>query len=139
VQKKELVDYLIRTCKEKGLSFRRLSVKAGLSAGTVHSIVHREYEPSLYSLNRLADYMGVKRQYLWKLAGLLKEEDLDDTSNNADPRMSYYFEKFATLPKPARELVTHLIGDIIDYYNNHHSNSKEPNSPSHLLPLEDQE
>jgi len=139
VQKKELVGFLIQTCKEKGLSFRSLSVKAGLSAGTVHSIIYREYEPSLYSLNRLADYLGVKRQYLWKLAGLLRDEDLDDNLNNTDPRMSYYFEKFASLPKPARELVTHLIGDIINYHNNHHSNLKEPNNPSHLWPLEEQE
>ena len=135
MQKKRLVDFLIRTRKEKGLSFRSLSVKAGLSAGTVHSIVYREYEPSLYSLNRLADYLGVKRQYLWKLAGLLEDKDLDDKSNNADPRMSYYFEKLASLPKPARELISHIIGDIINY----HSNLEESNSPSHLWPIEDQE
>ncbi|OHB82552.1 MAG: hypothetical protein A2Z38_07645 [Planctomycetes bacterium RBG_19FT_COMBO_48_8] len=135
MQKKELVDFLIRTCKEKDLSFRSLSVKAGLSAGTVHSILYREYEPSLYSLNQLADYLGVKRQYLWKLAGLLEDKDLDDKSYNKDPRINYYCEKLTSLPDPARELVIRIMGDIINY----HGNLQESNSPSHLWPIESQE
>jgi hypothetical protein len=41
---------------------------AGLSPATVHGIINRKYQPSLYSLNRLADYLGVRREYLWQLA-----------------------------------------------------------------------
>ena len=134
MQKKGLIGFLTRTCKKNGLSFRGLSVKAGLSAGTVHSIIYREYEPSLYSLNRLADYLGVKRQYLWKLAGLLEDNDLDDKSNNTDPRINYYCEKLTSLPEPARELIIRIIGDIINY----HGDLQEPNSPSHSLPIESQ-
>jgi len=41
---------------------------AGLSPATVHGIINRKYQLTLYSLNRLADYLGVRREYLWQLA-----------------------------------------------------------------------
>jgi transcriptional regulator with XRE-family HTH domain len=114
--KQQLADFLSRICKEKNLSLRSLSVNAGLSAGTVHSIIYREYEPSIYSLNQLADYLGVKRQYLWKLAGLIEDKDFGDAAKYSDPRISYYSDKISALPEPTRELIINIIGDIINYH-----------------------
>lgn len=62
-------------CQEKRLSLRSLSINSGLSPGTVHNIINRDYQPKLNSLNRLADYLGVRREYLWQLAGLLEDMD----------------------------------------------------------------
>ena len=118
MQKILLADYLSRICKEKGISIRSLSVNSGLSPGTVHSIIYRQYEPSLYSLNQLADYLGVKRQFLWKLAGLIEDKDMDDTDKQGDPRMNYYCDKISTLPEPARELIIRVIGDMVNYHSN---------------------
>jgi lambda repressor-like predicted transcriptional regulator len=114
--KKELAEYISRVCKEKGLSLRSLSVNAGLSPGTVHSLINRGYEPSLYTLNRLADYLGVKRQYLWKLAGLLEDEDYDSEMRCGYPQMAYYCDKLNNLPEPAREMVIHIVSDIVNYH-----------------------
>jgi transcriptional regulator with XRE-family HTH domain len=116
MERKWLVDFLLKTCKEQGSSLRSLSKNAGLSPGTVHAIINRENEPSLRSLNQLADYLGVKRQYLWKLAGLLDDNDLDDKSNYCDPRMSYYCDKINSLPESTREVIINVMAVMIKYH-----------------------
>jgi len=85
LSKKELVEFLLQRCKEKGLSLRGLSINAGLSPATVHNIIKRQYDPTLFTLNRLADYLGVKRPYLWQLAGLLEDMDCDAKTTFSNP------------------------------------------------------
>lgn len=114
--KKELVEFLLGTCKEKGLSLRSLSTNAGLSPGAVHSIIKREYEPTLYSLNRLADYLRVKRQYLWQLAGLLVDMDYYAETKFDDPRLRFHFAKADKLPDPTRNLIISIIAAIITHF-----------------------
>jgi len=110
---KELVDFLLEQCKERGLSLRSLSINSGLSAGTVHSIIKRKYQPILSSLNRLADYLGVKRQYLWQLAGLLEDMDYDDKTTFDDPQLRFHFAQADKLPRAARNLIISLIEAVI--------------------------
>jgi hypothetical protein len=95
---------------------RALSVNAGLSPGTVHSIIRRRYEPTLYSLNRLADYLGVKRQYLWQLAKLLEDMDYDDKTTFGDPRLRFHFSRADKLPEAARNLVISMVEVIITFF-----------------------
>ena len=111
--KKELAEFLLQTCKERGLSLRSLSISAGLSPGTVHSIIKREYEPTLFSLNRLADQLAIKRQYLWQLAGLLTDMDYGAETKFGDPRMKFHFAKADKLPEPARNLIISVVAAII--------------------------
>lgn len=106
---KELGDFLLEQCKERGLSLRSLSINSGLSAGTVHSIIKRNYQPTLFSLNRLADYLGVKRQYLWQLAGLLEDMDYDAKTTFGDPQLRFHFAQVDKLPRAARNLIISLI------------------------------
>ena len=113
--KKELDEFLLQICKERGLSLRRLSINAGLSPATVHNIIKREYEPTLFSLNRLADYLGVKRQYLWQLGGLLEDMDYDTETRFGDPRLRFHFAQADKLPEPARNLIISIIVAIIAY------------------------
>lgn len=113
--KKELAEFLLGTCKERGSSLRSLSIKAGLSPGAVHGIINREYEPTLYSLNRLADYLGVKRQYLWHLAGLIEDTDYAAATQLRDPRLRLHFAQIDKLPESARELIISIIAPIIAY------------------------
>ncbi len=110
---KELDDFLREQCKERKLSLRSLSIKAGLSPGTVHNIIQRKYQPSLFSLNRLADYLGVKREYLWQLAGLLEDMDYDGETTFADPQLRFHFARVDKLPREARKLVISLIESVI--------------------------
>ncbi|MBA7468785.1 hypothetical protein ES707_04038 [subsurface metagenome] len=114
--KKELAEFLLGVRKEKALSLRRLSINAGLSPGAVHSIINREYEPTLYSLNRLADYLGVKRQYMWYLAGLLEDMDYAVATKVSDPRLKFHFAKADKLPDPARNLIISIVSAIITYF-----------------------
>ena len=118
LHKKRLAEYITKVCREKKLSLRSLSVNAGLSPGTVHSIIHRDYEPSLYSLNQLADFLGVKRQYLWYVAGLLEEDEVEAQSLASDPRLHYYCEKLSRMPDKTRDLVIGIVADIINYHLN---------------------
>ncbi len=90
---KELGDFLVQQCKESDLSVRSLSVNSGLSPGTVHSIINRGYQPTLFSLNRLADYLGVKREYLWQLASLLEDMDYGDETTFDDPRLRFHLAR----------------------------------------------
>ena len=110
---KELGDFLLEQCKQRRLSLRSLSINSGLSAGTVHSIIKREYQPTLFSLNRLADYLGVKREYLWQLAGLLEDMDYDTETTFGDPQLRFHFARVDKLPRAARGLVISLIEAVI--------------------------
>ena len=110
---KELGDFLLEQCKKRGLSLRSLSINSGLSAGTVHSIIQRGYQPTLFSLNRLADYLGVKREYLWQLAGLLEDMDYATETTFGDPQLRFYFARVDRLPQAARGLVISLIEAVI--------------------------
>ncbi|MBA7518540.1 hypothetical protein ES705_10611 [subsurface metagenome] len=112
---KELSDFLVKQCRERKISLRRLSMNSGLSPGTVHSIIKREYQPTPFSLNRLADYLGVKRQYLWQLAGLLQDMDYDPETAFGDPRLRFHFAQADKLPEPARNLIISIIAAIIAY------------------------
>jgi len=108
-----LADFLLQRCRERGLSLRGLSLNAGLSPSTVHGIIARKYQPTLYSLNRLADYLRVKRQYLWQLAGLLKDMDYDAKTTFGDPRLKFHFAQADKLPEAARNLIISIVAAII--------------------------
>jgi len=112
-KKEEIGEFLIQQCQEKGLSLRRLSVSSGLSPGTVHNIIKREYQPTLFSLNRLADYLNVKREYLWQLAGLLEDMDYGSETNFSDPRLKFHFARVDNLPEETRNLIISVIVAII--------------------------
>jgi len=110
----ELGFFLREQCKERGLSLRSLSIKAELGPSTVHGIITRKYQPTLHSLNRLADELGVRRQYLWQLAGLLG--DMDYKTEFADPQLRFYFAQVDKLPKPARKLIISLIESAVIFF-----------------------
>ena len=112
---KELADFLLQQCKQRGSSVRSLSINAGLSPGTVHNIIKREYQPTLFSLNRLADYLGVKREYLWQLAGLLEDMNYNEETTFGDPRLRFHFAQADKLPEPARNLIISIVAAIIAY------------------------
>lgn len=106
----ELASFLSQQCEERGLSYRRLSINSGLSPATVHGIISRKYQPTLSSLNRVADYLGVKREYLWQLAGLLENMD-----SFGDPQLRFLFAQADRLPVAARNLITNVTGTIISH------------------------
>ena len=109
----ELADFLRKQCQERKLSIRSLSINSGLSAGTVHNIIQRKYKPTLFSLNRLADYLGVKREYLWQMSGLLEDMDYDNETNFNDPQLRFHFAQVDKLPERARKLVISVIETVI--------------------------
>jgi len=113
---KQLGDFLQQQCEQRGLSLRSLSIKSGLSPGTVHNIIKRKYQPALFSLNRLADYLGVKREYLWRLAGLLEDMDCDTETTFGDPQLRFYFARVDKLPKVARNLIISIIEAVIIFF-----------------------
>ena len=114
--RKELSEFLVQRCIERNLSLRSLSIKAGLSPGTVHSVIKREYQPNLFTLNRLADYLGVKRQYLWQLADLLEDMDYAPKTTFGDPQLRYYFAQADKLPEPARKLIIDVIKSAVSHF-----------------------
>ena len=111
----KLAGFLLDQCRQKRLSLRSLSLNSGLSPATVHGIITRKYQPTLYSLNRLADYLGVRREYLWHLAGLLEDMDYDaETNFGGDPRLRFHFVRVGKLPKVARNLIIRIIEAVIE-------------------------
>jgi lambda repressor-like predicted transcriptional regulator len=112
----QLEDFVRQQCKEKGLSLRGLSIAAGLSPATLHNLISRKYQPSIFSLNRLADYLGVRREYLWQLAGLLDDMDYGPEVPLTDPRLKFYFAKADKLPENARNLIINIMKSVADYF-----------------------
>ena len=123
--KSDLENFLKEQCNERKLTLRGLSINAGLSPGTVHGILKRNYQPTLFTLNQLADYLGVQRPYLWQLAGLLEDMDYDAATTIEDPQLKFHFTRVAKLPASARSLVTSIIQDVILYLEKHNE-LKEP-------------
>jgi transcriptional regulator with XRE-family HTH domain len=112
---KELGDLLREECRKRHLSLRRLSINAGLSPGTVHAIVTRHYIPTVYVLNQLADYLRVKRQYLWQVAGLLGDMDYDAQTTFGDPELKFHFARADRLPPEDRRLIITLVQSALTY------------------------
>lgn len=110
---KELADFLAQYCKERSLSYRRLSINAGLSPSTVHNIYKRKYRPNVSSLNALADYIGVKREYLWQLAGLLEDMDYSTETTFSDPQVRFHFAQVDKLPREKRNVILSVIEALI--------------------------
>ena len=108
----KLAEFLKLKCKERGLSLRALSVKAGLSPSTVRNVINRHYEPTIFTLNRLADYLGVRRQYLWFLAGLLEDMDYS-TEGISDPLLKHQFVEADALLEADRSLVVNVLKSLI--------------------------
>jgi len=81
----------------------------------VHNIIKREYHPTLFSLNRLADYLGVKRQYLWQLAGLLEDMDYGPETTFGDPRLRFLVAQADKLPERARDLIISIVASVIAF------------------------
>lgn len=69
----------------------------------------------MFSLNRLADYLGVKREYLWQLAGLIEDTDHDEEATLADPRLRLSFARLDKRPKRVRSLVISIIEAVIAF------------------------
>ncbi len=113
MENKELSEFLTKQCEERGLSFRSLSVNAGLSPGTVHNIIRRKYRPNISSLNALADYLGVKREYLWQMAGLLEDMDYSTETTFSDPQVRFHFAQVDKLPKEKRNIILSVIEALI--------------------------
>jgi len=122
----QLEDFVRQQCKEKGLSLRGLSIAAGLSPATLHNLISRKYQPSIFSLNRLADYLGVRREYIWQLAGLLDDMDYGPEVPLTDPRLKFYFAKVDKLPENARDLIINILKSVADYFQPH--NDEEASS-----------
>lgn len=108
----ELSNFLLQQCRDRKLSLRSLSMKSGLSPATVHCIINRKCQPSLYSLNRLADYLGVKREYLWQLAGLVEDSEYSKTKFG-DPQLRFHFDRVDKLPKDARNQIISVVDALI--------------------------
>ena len=108
----ELAKFLLQQCHDRQLSLRSLSMMAGLSPAAVHCIINRTCCPSLNSLNRLADYLEVKREYLWQLAGLV-ENTGDDKTEFSDPQLRFHFDRVDKLPKDARNHIINVVDAMI--------------------------
>jgi len=115
--------FLREQCQERGLSLRRLSIKAELGPSTVHGIITKKYQPTLHSLNRLADQLGVRRQYLWQLAGLLG--DMDYKTEFADPELRFHLAQVDKLPKPARRLIISHIKSAVIFFKEGRPDDKD--------------
>ena len=106
----ELADFLTKQCEDKGISLRSLSVNAGLSSGTVHNIVKNKSKPRVSSLNALADYLGVKREYLCQMTGLVKDNSYSpEIFNFSDPNLELLCARVSRLSKKKREIVISVI------------------------------
>ena len=71
--------------------------------------------PNIFSLNRIADYLGVKRQYLWQLAGLLEDMEYSEKTTFGDPRLTFQFAQADKLPESEKSFLTNIIKTVIDY------------------------
>jgi len=110
---KELSDFLTKYCKERGMSFRSLSMNAGLSPGTVHNILSGKSRPKVFTLNALADYLGLKREYLWQMAGLLEDMDYTTEVTFGDPQVKFHFAQVDKLPREKRNVILSVIEALI--------------------------
>jgi lambda repressor-like predicted transcriptional regulator len=113
VNNRELSEFLAEQCAKLKISFRGLSIKAGLSPGTVHNIVSGKFKPNVKSLNALADFLGLKREYIWQKAGLLEDMDYSDDSTFNDPKVRFQYALVDKLPLKKRKIVLDVLEALL--------------------------
>jgi lambda repressor-like predicted transcriptional regulator len=118
VNNRELSEFLAEQCAQKKLSFRGLSIKAGLSPGTVHNIISGKFKPNVKSLNSLADFLGLKREFVWQKAGLLEDMDYSDGTTFNDPQVKFHFAIVDKLPLKKRKVVLDVLEALITSLEN---------------------
>jgi len=64
----------------------------------------------------MADYLDVKRQYLWRLAGLLDDMEYDDETTFRDPQLKLHLARADRLPRAARMLIISLVEAVIIFF-----------------------
>ena len=68
----ELADWLIAECKKQNLAWSDASRRAGVAPNTISEIINGS-KPGIKRLNALADFFGVSREYMLRLAGHLPQ------------------------------------------------------------------
>ena len=113
--KQELSDFLRGECHRRGLSLRGLSINAGLSPATVSNVLTREYQPTLDTLSKLADYLDVRREYLWQLAGLVEDAGCTCGTGTSDTRLESLHARVDKMPGATRKLMADFMGQVLDF------------------------
>jgi len=67
-------------------------------------------------MNRVADYLGVRREYLWQIAGLLEDMEYRDEMQFTDPRLRFHLAQADKLSEPARNLIVDILKTTISYF-----------------------
>jgi hypothetical protein len=60
--------------------------------------------------------LGVRREYLWQLSGLLDDMDYGPEVPQTDPRLKFYFAKVDRLPENVRNLIINILKSVADYF-----------------------
>jgi hypothetical protein len=64
-------------------------------------------------LNKLADTLGVKREYMWQVTGLLEDMDCTPATMISDPRLRFHFSRVDKLPMRAKNFSIDVIEAMI--------------------------
>ena len=95
----ELIDWLNRQLRSRGVAGTRASVDAGLSRGAISSILNGN-NPGLEVCKGLADYFGVSSQYVLELAGHIPPV----SPCEADPEVRRRGEQLQALWREVRDV-----------------------------------
>jgi transcriptional regulator with XRE-family HTH domain len=110
-----LSGWLRRELREHGLTQNQVAVYANVGQATISDILNKEYVPKIETLFRLADYFGVSREQVLRLAGHLpplSAAGAGETSSEDDVLIEALLAEFRRVPDEWKPVVVQQVAQF---------------------------
>lgn len=97
--------YIQSIMKERNISGRALSMYADVSQGALNNVLHDKADPDPKTLIKIADYLNIPVEELYRLAGYLPDED-SDLKDQLVREIEYLMKK---LPDESRQRILEIV------------------------------
>ena len=108
----EFVEFLLRECEKRNLSFRQASLRAGLDHGAVSRYVNGT-RLARRSAKKLAKFFGVLEREMLVMTGHMASDDLPNPSTADEKQL---LERFRSLGMEHKRITLALL-DFLQSYN----------------------
>jgi transcriptional regulator with XRE-family HTH domain len=107
----KLSDWLRRELRERGLTQNQVAVYANVGQATISDMLNKGHLPKVETLFRLADFFGVSREQVLRLAGHLPPAPAE-SSDEEDALVQALLAEFRRVPDEWKPVVVQQVAQF---------------------------